>query len=260
MKKLSLILAGLALGISGCAPSGKQIKEAIEKDPSIVFVAIEKEPDKFIEVVNKAAREAQGKQQAKQQEEEGKKRDDEFKNPLKPEIESGRAAWGPADAKITIVEFSDFECPYCSRGFKTINEVKEAYPNQVRVIFKHMPLEFHAKAMPAAKYFEAVARQDAAKAYKFHDMVFENQDKLREKGEAFLEEAAKKVGADIKKVKKDLADESLMKRIQADIAEAQKFGVTGTPAFVINGVSLKGAYPFSEFKSIIDRQLAETKK
>ncbi|MEZ0391198.1 MAG: DsbA family protein [Pseudobdellovibrionaceae bacterium] len=255
MKKIVLMSAAVGLLLSACAPSSKHIKEAIEKDPSIVFSAIEKDPEKFIEVVNKAAREAQAKGAEKAASEETAKRDEEFKNPLKPEIEDNRAIEGPKDAKITIVEYSDFQCPYCSRGYQTIQEVKKAYPGQVRFVFKHLPLDFHPLAMPAAKYFEAIARQDADKAYKFHDLIFQNQADLNAKKEQFLKDTAKKVGADMKKLDKDLADASLMERINKDVAEAQKFGISGTPGFVINGVSLKGAYPFPEFKTIIDKHL-----
>ena len=257
MKNLVFVIASVGLFLSACAPSAKQLKEAIEKDPSIVFSAIEKDPEKFIEVVNKAAREAQSKGAEKAAQEETAKRDDEFKNPLKPEIDEARAIWGPSDAKVTIVEYSDFQCPYCTRGYQTIQEVKKAYPNQVRFVFKHLPLDFHPMAMPAAKYFEAIARQSTEKAYKFHDMVFESQGDLNAKKEGFLKDIAKKVGVDMKKLDKDLSDASLMDRINKDIAEAQKFGISGTPGFVINGVSLKGAYPFSEFKNIIDRHLGK---
>ena len=246
MKISKLIgVAGLALAFVGCAPTSKQLKEAIEKDPSIVFVAIEKDPEKFFEVANKAAQDAQKRAQEKQVQDEGKKRDDEFANPLKPEIEEGRVIFGNKSAPITIVEYSDFECPYCSRGYKTVKEVMAEYKDKVRVVYKHLPLEFHPQAMPAARYFEAVARQDQAKATKFHDYVFENQKELSAKGEDFLKAAVKKVGADMGKVTKDLADESLMKRIEADRAEAEKFGFSGTPGFLINGVSLRGAYPFT---------------
>lgn len=257
LKKLIISLALVGFAVTSCAPSAKQLKEAIEKDPSIVFSAIEKDPEKFIEVVNKAARDAQSKGSEKAAQEEASKREEEFKNPLKPEIDEKRAIHGPKDAKVTIVEYSDFECPYCSRGYQTIKEVMKAYPNDVRVIFKHLPLDFHPKAMPAAKYFEAVARQSADKAYKLHDLIFEGQADLRSKGEDFLKASAKKVGADMAKLAKDLADPTLMDRINADIAEAQKFGISGTPGFLINGVSLKGAYPFSEFKPIIDKHLGK---
>ncbi len=253
-------IAIVALAITACAPSAKQLKEAIEKDPSIVFAAIEKSPEQFIEVVNKAAREAQSKQGEKQAQEEGKKRDEEFSKPLQPVLTAGRPQMGPADAKVTIVEYSDFECPYCSRGHETVKEVLKNYPDQVRIIYKHLPLDFHPKAMPAAKYFEAIAKQGQDKAYKWHDIIFENQNEMKTKGEAFFKEAAKKVGADLKKIEKDINDPSVMAVINADMEEAKKFGFSGTPGFLINGVSLRGAYPFSEFKDIIDRHLGTATK
>lgn len=260
MKALKLFgISALALTLVNCAPSAKQLKEAVEKDPSIVFAAIEKDPEQFIEVVNKAAQNAQRKAQEKAVAEEGKKRDDEFKNPLQPAIEEGRVVFGPKDAKITIIEYSDFECPYCAKGHATVDEVMKAYPKDVRVIYKHLPLDFHPMAMPAAEYFEAIALQDHAKAEKFYNLVFENQGDLRTKKEGALKDFAKKVGADLKKVEKDLKSEVVQKRIEADMEEARKFNFSGTPGFLINGVSLRGAYPFADFKEIIDRHLKEAK-
>jgi protein-disulfide isomerase len=250
---VGLLAAGFLF--SGCAPSSKQLKDAVEKDPSIVFVAIEKDPEKFIEVVNAAARKAQQGQAEKQAKDEEGKRDDEFKNPLKPVIEDGRASEGPVNAPITLVEYSDFECPFCSRGYQTVQEVLKDYPGKIRFIYKHLPLDFHPKAMPAARYFEAIVRQSPEKAYKWHNAIFENQAELRAKGDAFMAATAKKVGADVNRINKDLKDPTLMNRINADMEEAKKFGFNGTPGFVINGVSLRGAYPASEFKKIIDREL-----
>ena len=245
----------LGLAVTACAPSASQLKKAIEKDPSIVFVAIEKDPEKFIEVVNAAAQNAQKRAQQKAQDDETKGRDAEFANPLKPEIESDRVIFGKADAPITIVEYSDFQCPFCSKGFNTVKQVQAEYKDQVRIVFKHLPLDFHPLAMPASKYFEALARQGADKAEKFHDAIFSNQAELNAKKEAFLKDAAKKTGADMKKLEKDLADPKIMERITKDIEEAKKFNISGTPGFIINGVSLRGAYPFEEFKVIIDRHL-----
>lgn len=260
MKKFAVIgLTAMAFVLTNCTPSGDALKKAIEKDPSIVFVAIEKDPEKFIEVVNVAAQNAQKRSQEKAAEDETKKRDDEFKNPLKAEVEEGRVIFGKADAPITIIEYSDFQCPYCARGYQTVKQVEKEYGDKVRVVFKHLPLDFHPRALPAAKYFEALARQGHDKAEKFHDAMFENQGKLTSDGEKYMNEVAKKLGADMKKLEKDLKDETLMKRIQADQEEAAKYNFTGTPGFLINGVSLRGAYPFSEFKVIIDKHLAATK-
>lgn len=252
-------LSVLALSLANCAPSAKQLKEAVEKDPSIVFAAIEKAPEQFIEVVNKAAQNAQKQAQEKAVAEESKKRDDEFKNPLKANIDESRVIMGPKDAKITIVEYSDFECPYCSKGYATVEEVMKAYPKDVRVVYKHLPLDFHPMAMPAARYFEAIAMQDHAKAEKFYHQIFQNQGDLRSKKEGLLKETAKKIGVDMKRLEKDLKDEKVTKNIEADMEEARKFNFSGTPGFLINGVSLRGAYPFAEFKAIIDRQLGGEK-
>ncbi len=250
-----ILLGAVGLALSACTPSASQLKKAVENDPSIVFVAIEKDPEKFIEVVNKAAQDAQRRGQEKMQQEENQARESEFTNPLKPEIEEGRVIFGNASAPVTIVEYSDFECPFCSRGYNTLKQVEEEYKDQVRVIFKHLPLDFHPMAMPAARYFEAIALQGHDKAEKFHDMIFENQEDLKTKKEAFLKDAAKKVGADLNKLSKDIDNPKIMERIQKDMEEARKFNITGTPGFIINGVSLRGAYPFAEFKSIIDRHL-----
>ncbi len=255
----TLIPAFAALTLAACAPTAKQLKEAIEKDPSIVFAAIEKDPAKFIEVVNKAAQDAQKGQAEHAQEEEKKSRDAEFKTPLQPVIQENRVVFGNKSAPITIVEYSDFQCPYCSRGYQTIQEVRKEYGDKVRVIFKHLPLDFHPLAMPAAKYFEAIAKQSPEKAEKFHDMVFENQALLKDKGEGYFKEVAKKVGADVKKVEADIKDESIAKKIATDMEEARKFNMSGTPGFIINGVSLRGAYPFPEFKKIIDQHLTTVK-
>jgi protein-disulfide isomerase len=258
--KLTKLLAGLfvaagALGTVACAPSSKQLKEAIEKDPSIIYVAIEKDPKGFFETVKKAQETYAKKAQEDMMAEEGKKRDEEFANPLKPVVEDNRVMFGPKDAKVTIVEYSDFECPYCSKGYQTVKEIEKNYPKDVRIVFKHLPLEFHPKALPAAKYFEAIAKQSPEKAEKFHDTIFQNQDKLKKDGESYLKSVAKELGMNMKKLDTDLNDPSVMSRINADTEEAKKFQISGTPGFIINGVSLRGAYPYEEFKTIIDRHL-----
>jgi protein-disulfide isomerase len=261
VKKYSVLatIATIAFAISACAPSAKQLKEAIEKDPTIVFAAIEKAPDKFIEVVMKAQQDAQKVSAERAQDDEKKQREEEFKNPLKPAIDESRVFFGNKSAPITIVEFSDFQCPYCTRGYQTVNEVKKMYGDKVRVLFKHLPLDFHPLAMPAAKYFEAIAQQDHKKAELFHNMLFENQNMMKEKGEALFKEYAKKVGADQKKIDAALKDDAITKRIEADMAEAKSFNMSGTPGFIINGISLRGAYPADAFKKIIDQHLAAIK-
>lgn len=255
---LLLVLSAVVLGF-GCTPSPSQLKKVVEDNPDIVFGAIEKNPDKFIEVINKAARDAKSKSIEREMKAEQERMEEEFKNPKQPQISDKRVIFGKNDAPVTIVEYSDFQCPYCFRGYETIKRVLKEYDGKVRVIYKNLPLEFHPLAQPAAEYFEAIALQDHAKARKFHDSVFQDQKKLSEDKQAFLDKTAKSVGADMARLKKDLKGNTVKENIAADIEEAKKFDFSGTPGFLVNGVSLKGAYPFEEFQKIIDRHLANKK-
>ena len=257
LKALSSSLLVVA-GLVACAPSAPQLKKVMEDNPDILYSVIQKDPKKFLDVVNEAAQKARSAEEQKFVEEEKNRREEEFKNPKKPEIDDKRAAIGPKDAPVTIVEYSDFQCPYCRKGHATMDEVAKAYGDKVRIVFKELPIErIHPMAMIAAKYYESVALQDPAKATKFKAIVFEKQDKLVAEGEKFLEATTKEVGANVAKVKKDLTSDEVKKRIEGDTTEANKFGFSGTPGYLVNGVSIKGAYPFEEFKSIIDRQLAK---
>lgn len=252
MKSKHLLGALLILPLIGCSAA---LEKAVEQNPDIVFNAIKKNPKKFIEVVNEAARAAQDDARKNEEQEEKARMDEEFKNPKSPKIEESRVVFGPKTAPITIVEYSDFQCPYCTKGYENVKQVRQMYGDKVRLVYKHLPLEGHPKAMPAAKYFEALALQLPDKVEKFHDEIFTNQGKLNEKGEDFLKEVAKKLGANMKKLADDLNSEPVQKRIAADMEEARQFGFNGTPGFLINGVSLRGAYPPPYFKTIIDRQL-----
>ena len=251
---LTTVAAGLLL--ANCAPSAPQIKKVMEENPEILYGVIQKDPKKFLEVVNEAAQKARQAEEQNYAEQETKAREEEFKNPKKPEIQEGRAFAGAKDAPITIVEYSDFQCPFCKRGHQTTEAVLKEYPGKVKIMFKNFPIErIHPLALPASKWYEAIALQDIEKAVKFKAAVFEGQDEMNQKGEKFFEESAKKVGADVAKAKKSLDSEEVKKRIEADRTEAEKFGFSGTPGYLINGVSLKGAYPLDEFKKIIDQHL-----
>lgn len=253
----AVLTATVALALAGCAPSAPQIKKVLEDNPDILYSVIQKDPAKFLQVVNEAAQKARASEEQKFAEEEKKAREEEYKNPKKPEIAPDRAYAGAKDAPITIVEYSDFQCPFCKRGHNTTEQVIKAYEGKVKVVFKQFPIErIHPLALPASKMYEAIALQDIAKATKFAAYVFNNQDELNKGGEKFIDKAAKEVGANVAKAKKDAEGDEVKKRIDADRAEAEKFGFSGTPGYLVNGISLKGAYPLDEFKAIIDKQLA----
>lgn len=255
------LVSGLSiasLAITACSTSPKQLSAVLEKHPEILANAIEKNPDVFMEALQKAAQAAQGKMQEREAQAEQKRIEEEMKNPLTPVIPTDRGFMGEASAKITIIEYTDFQCPFCARGYATLEQVRKAYGKDVRVLVKNLPLPMHAQAMPAAKVFEALRLKSPEKAEKFYHEIFENQGKLT--SEKYLYDVVKKIGGDVAKVKADAEGKVVKERIEADMAEAEKFGMTGTPGFIVNGVALRGAYPFEFFKTVIDRQLAADKK
>ena len=170
----------------------------------------------------------------------------------KHEIDIGSSpARGPADAEVKIVEWSDFQCPFCRRAGPTLAQIEKEYGDKVQIVFKHMPLSMHTKARPAHAAAEAAGMQ--GKFWEMHDKIFADQRNLSEETYA---KYAEELGLDVEKFKKDSASPEVAKRIDADYAQASKLGVTGTPAFFVNGRFLSGAQPFASFKVLIDDELA----
>jgi protein-disulfide isomerase len=256
--KKAILFALSMVVIAGCT-SKSQIEQALKSNPEILFNAIKENPKKFLDTVNEAVRVAQEGAREDERKNEEARMEEEFKHPKQPAIDDKHAIFGNKDAPVTIVVYSDFECPYCGRGYQTVKQVEKEYGDKVRVVYKELPLDIHPMAMPAAKYFEAVLLQDVKKAEKFHDIVYENQKDLREGREKFLKDAAKKVGANMAKLEKDVNSEEVAKKIKEDMEEAQKFEFSGTPGYLVNGISIRGAYPFAEFKKIIDRLISGDK-
>lgn len=245
----------LALGLTGCmsdADFKSKLEKTLKENPSVITDWIKANPGLFITTMQEALTNAQEDMKRMREEEEKKQFLATLENPLEPEIRADETFRGPADAKITLVEYSDFECPYCTRGFQTVMELKQKYGKNLRFVYKHLPLSFHNQAKIASQYYEAIRLQNAEKAFAFHDGIFAEQRKLSQNGEAFLKELAKKVGADMNRLAKDINSEAVNLRIAQDIAEAEKFGIQGTPGFIINGVPVKGAYPASHFVEIIN--------
>ena len=254
IRSIAIVFGAVFMFAAGC--TGKdQVKKILEDNPDVLADAIKKNPDKIMMALKEASQSMQKMERDQQAEEESKQLEEEFKSPKVPEITDNRVIFGNKNAPITIVEYSDFECPFCSRGYQVVQQVKDKYGDKVRVIYKHLPLNFHPLAEPAARFYEAIALQDAGKAEKFHDLVFQNQDRLKTEKDGFLKEMAKKVGADVKKAVDTLNSPKVSEIIKKDMAEAEKFGFTGTPGFLVNGVSIRGAYPIEHFQKIIDRHL-----
>jgi protein-disulfide isomerase len=183
---------------------------------------------------------------------------DPFKAVMQKIDLKGRPVKGPKDAKVTIVEYSDFQCPFCSRGYETIEkQVLTEYGDKVRFAYKHFPLGFHPWATPSAVATECAAEQDEAAYWKLYAYYFEHQKEINPEN---LKDKTKEVlngtKVDMKKFEECYDGKKTLARVQADMAEGQGVGVSGTPAFIINGRLISGAQPFQSFKAVIDDELA----
>lgn len=175
--------------------------------------------------------------------------------PLGAELDDGLApARGPTKAAVTIVEFSDFECPFCRRVQATLKQIVERYGGEVRLVFKHLPSEGHRNSLAAARAAYCAGEQE--RFWQFHDALF-GASKLSSEG---LVELAGSLGLGREKFGECLSAERSLAAVVKDVEMAKRFRIDSTPSFVINGQLVKGALSFSEFQSLIERELSLTRK
>lgn len=167
---------------------------------------------------------------------------------------------GNPDAPVTIIEFSDFQCPYCSRGADTMEQILEKYPNDVKFVFKHFPLDFHKWAKPASIAAYCAGQQDNEAFWTLHDMYFEKQKELTP-ANVVSKSRESLAGSDVDmELWADCAENTGTEAYQAasaavdsDMKFGQKMGVSGTPGFFVNGTFLSGAQPISKFEPLIQQ-------
>ena len=170
-------------------------------------------------------------------------------------VTEGFPVKGPEDAPVTIVEFSDFECPYCARVNPALDQVMNNYGGKVRLVFRHFPLSTHANAQKAAEASLCAREQD--KFWQMHDAMFKEQRSL---GVEQLKEKAARLELDTAAFNECLDSSRHAEAVMADLQSGLEVGVTGTPAFFINGRVLSGAQPYDEIAKIIDEELAMRKE
>jgi protein-disulfide isomerase len=173
----------------------------------------------------------------------------------KVDVPAEAASFGPPVAKVTIVEWSDFQCPYCARSAPIIEQIRQAYPKDVRFVFRNYPLPMHPDAPLAAR--AGVAAQAQGKFWQMHDWMYAHQ---RELDRASLEKAAASLGMDVAKFKAALDNPATEARVAADTQAAQAVGVSATPTFFVNGREHVGGMPFEALKAEIDREIARADK
>ena len=173
------------------------------------------------------------------------------------QVEATGPARGPADAKVTIIEFSDYQCPFCRRAEPTVEQVLAQYEGKVRFVFRHFPLDrIHPQARGASEAAACAAEQ--GKFWEYHAALFEEGAQFDRAGLDVL--AAKTTGLDPAAFKACVDGRKTQALVEADLKAGEAAGVTGTPAFFINGIPLRGALPIDDFKKVIDAELAEKAK
>ncbi len=162
---------------------------------------------------------------------------------------------GPQDAPVTIIEYTDYQCPFCKKVRATVEELLNDYPGKIRYAVMNNPLPFHKKALPAA--LAARAAKNQGKFWEMHELIFENSKAL---DDANLLKMAKKIGLNIEQFNTDRNNEKLKAEIKKEQDQAVKNNARGTPAFFINGKKISGAQPLSRFKTAVDEALQRPKK
>jgi protein-disulfide isomerase len=162
----------------------------------------------------------------------------------------GSPVMGSPNARITLVEFSDFQCPYCSKAVAQINAILKAYPNDVKLIFKQYPLDSHPAAAICAA--AALAAHNQGKFWELHDLMFANRAKL---GRPAILAWAAQIGLDMKRFQQDLDSDAVKKSVRRDTADGDNAGVEATPTIFINGQRYNGDYDLEQVRPIIDAEL-----
>ena len=254
LKRVILILSAVVL-ISGCVTKQnfkEQLRETIREDPRIVLDVLDENSVAMLAIVDKGVQEQKKNERLA-------KFESEIKNPRQPEIHPERVMFGNVDAPVTIVEYSDFLCPYCSKGANVVSKLATEQPGKYRVIFKHLPL--HKNSRELAMFFEAIVQIDKDKAYKFHDLAFAHQKALYEdKSGTVLNDLLKEVGVDRGQLQKSINSAQVREYLMSDEQEARRFKINGTPTFLVNGVAVRGYVPVERFEETVDYVLEKSSK
>ena len=172
--------------------------------------------------------------------------------PPRNELEATRLVRGPADAAVTIMTFSDYQCPYCVRSEPVLAEVLERYPDQVRLVHRHFPLDnIHPFARPASE--ASMCADEQGKFWEYHDGIFALDGRL---ADGSLAEIASSIGLDEDAFSLCIEERRYQDFVDADFKAGQEAGVTGTPSFFLNGIKLKGARDADELSRYVDLELA----
>ncbi len=235
----ALVAIGLAFVI-GSAGAEQATDKVLEEQ---ILKVIREHPKEIMEAVVGYQR-AQAEQRMKSAETRLKEQVAQLKT---GELLADSPLRGKAGSRLVLVEFSDFQCPYCSKAYETVKQFMAAHGQEVALVYKHLPLgDMHPQATPAA--LASWAAQQQGKFWEFHDGMFATPDKL---GEAFYTETARKLGLDLKRFDNDRHGAAAQAAIARDMELASKLGIQATPQFLLNATPITGAAPLEEFERVL---------
>lgn len=242
---MALALTFLALGaVSADEAADKLLEEKILK-------VIREHPKEIMQAVVGYQR-AQAEQRMRSAETKLKEQVAQLKS---DELLGDSPSRGKAGSKLVLVEFSDFQCPYCGKAFETVQQFMAAHEHDVLLVYKHLPLaEMHPDATSAA--LAAWAAQQQGKFWEFHNAMFKGQDHL---GEALYTDTAKSLGLDLERFNKDRASDAAKAALERDLDLARKLDIQATPQFLLNSHPITGAAPLEEFEKALGEARTEAK-
>jgi len=259
MKKwIATLLCLLLCTATACAASqseaefARMLRQTLKEQPDIVLEILREHSESVLDIAQ------QGSHIRRRKNMENQWRED-LKQP-KNVSTANRPVLGPANAPITVIAFSDFTCPYCQQAAEVLDQIIQARPQDVKVIFKHMP---HGKDTPsqvAAEYFVAASLQNDRAPWLLYKSFFSAPDKLSADAQNFAAKAAAQAGLDMKKLAADLKNKKINTIIEEDQADAKKLNVEGTPYFLVNNLTIRGAVAYDIFNAAVDMALANSKK
>ncbi len=235
----------------GCAAGTPASKTVAMDEPAVrrlVLEVIRDNPDVVYEAVRRRADQLKAEARRRELERSFAERVDITVSPSDP-------VKGPADAPVTIIEFTDFQCPYCARGAGVMDDLFEKYPGKLRLVFKNNPLKFHKQAVAAARAALAAHRQ--GKFWPYYELLFDNYDNLSPE---LFTTIARQLQLDMARFNRDRESKQIARQIDDDRRQARKHGFTSTPTFVINGVVVVGVRRLNYFETVIERLLRESPK
>jgi protein-disulfide isomerase len=228
------------------------LRQILKQQPALVLDVLRDHSEHVLDIAQQGSHIRRKKNMEKQWHED-------LKQP-KSVNTANRPVLGPANAPVTVIAFSDFTCPYCQQAAEVLDRIIRARPQDVKFLFKHMPHGKDSPARLASEYFVAASLQNERAPWLLYNSFFADPDALTADAQNTVATAAAQAGLDMKKLAADLKTKKISTIIEEDQADAKKLKVEGTPFFLVNNLTIRGAVSYDIFNAAVDMALAHGKK